>query len=122
MRSVEQIKADITKVEGIMGKNENYTKQYDNELRLALTSGVPISDLETLCAAYKDGRCVMLPCKVGDKIYEPYERGMIDDATVNKIEIDVCSNMGVYSISEFGKTVFLTRPEAEAALKGGTEG
>lgn len=31
--------------------------------RLALTASIPLDRLETICAAEKDGRCVVLPCK-----------------------------------------------------------
>lgn len=70
--------------------------------------------------AREEGRLVVLPCKVGDTLYEPYpgggEDGLIDEAKVKEIEINIYTNMGVYDPADIGKTVFLTRQEAEAAL------
>ncbi|MBQ7491213.1 MAG: hypothetical protein IJT76_01235 [Clostridia bacterium] len=57
-------------------------------------------------AAYEDaeeqGRLVVLPCKVGDTVYIPYveERGF-----------------SIRDYLDIGKTVFLTREEAEAKWK-----
>ena len=74
--------------------------------------------------AEEDGRLVVLPCKVGDTVYLPNKYvGII--ITFNIVEfcmfkdeyaiIDDSDNE--YKIEDFGKTVFLTREEAEKALK-----
>lgn len=73
----------------------------------------------------------VFPCKVGDILYEPNRRGIVCVYKVISILISEHSIFvgwklldGIYSklngieISEIGKTVFLTREEAEAALKG----
>lgn len=81
-------------------------------------------------AAEEEGRLVVLPCNVGDTVY------LIDDidcvfereSIVTEIEIDkdgvtimiqdeipICSSG--YNLSDFGEIVFLTREEAEKALK-----
>lgn len=74
-------------------------------------------------------RFVELPCKVGDTVYaisteEPslISFGKIVDGKLNSFHITehgtLASGVGFYrNISEFGKTVFLTRGEAEKALK-----
>lgn len=86
-------------------------------------------DLEEL------GRLVKLPCKVGDKIFLDFA-GFgkdVDMFTVKDFHLDCfkngetilfCdyeSNDGILSgqidVMEFGKTVFLTKSEAEAKLK-----
>lgn len=75
---------------------------------------------------------VVLPCNVGDTVYEPRCDGsFIQEYTVISIHISSCGNLygwelkdgrGIYSnINGFsehaiGKTVYLTREEAEAAL------
>ncbi|MGN0400900.1 MAG: hypothetical protein ACI4HQ_01405 [Acetatifactor sp.] len=71
-------------------------------------------------ATYEDaegnGLLLMLPCKVGDKIYrfwyaddKPYK--------VQEQEIKTLSNLvAIMESGEIGKTVFLTREEAEQAL------
>ena len=89
-----------------------------------------VDHLRELAQAEKDGRLVVLPCKVGDVVYEANKRGFISTYKVISIHISACSTLigwelidGIYSnmngfeASSLGKTVFLTREEAEAALK-----
>lgn len=88
----------------------------------------------------KDGRLVVLPCKVGDMVWtnlamsgwyfrdkdKPYSARVVfiglndSDAMGNGI-INVAygkhNHMMQFTFSDIGKTVFLTREEAEAALK-----
>jgi hypothetical protein len=72
---------------------------------------------------------VMLPCKVGDKVYEPTSRGTISAYEVISVHVSNCSvligwnllegfysNVNGFEVSALGKTVFLTRAEAEAAI------
>ena len=86
--------------------------------------------LAELAQAERDGRLVVLPCKVGDTVYEANKRGFVSTYEVISIHVSSCSILvgwnlvdGIYSnlngfeISTLGKTVFLTREEAEAALK-----
>ena len=88
--------------------------------------------LRELAEADKDGRLVVLPCKVGDTVWitgsvrrlysekvrtffcgDPnYSRGMADNG-VKMIRTTGCD----IPIHKFGKTVFLTREEAEKALE-----
>ena len=70
---------------------------------------------------------MVLPCKVGDVVYEANKRGFISTYKVISIHLSACSVLigwelidGIYSnfeASALGKTVFLTYEEAEAALK-----
>ena len=91
-----------------------------------------IDRLRELAEADKAGRLVVLPCKVGDTVWitgsvrrlysekvrtffcgDPsYNRGMADNG-VKMIRTTGCD----IPIHEFGKTVFLTREEAEKALE-----
>lgn len=62
-------------------------------------------------SAEEDGRLVVLPCKVGTRVYEIYQfcgYGVweIDE---HKIKLE--------DLDKIGKTIFLTRKEAEKALK-----
>lgn len=86
--------------------------------------------LRELVEADKAGRCVLLPCKVGDRIYKLFCGGAV------KLEVEriVCWLSGRWKVnahtdrkytdwkgfeidfSDFGKTVFLTSEAAEAAL------
>ena len=66
--------------------------------------------LRELAEADKDGRLVVLPCKVGDTVY--ILRRTFDGA-------DVVGETELWwdDIPQLGKTVFLTREEAERALE-----
>jgi hypothetical protein len=87
-----------------------------------------------------DNGVVVLPCKVGDTVYvteNPYSllplRKVVEGETLSihqhefglfvRVLFDTKKINGTrdYKIDEIGKTVFLTREEAEKALKGGAE-
>lgn len=87
--------------------------------------------IKNLLQAEQEGRLVVLPCKVGDTIYDIYEAmgngigGPIARRFNEcKIHIDLrgksylCADGYILAFDEFGETLFLTREEAEAALKG----
>ena len=84
-------------------------------------------------AEYEDledqGLLVRLPCKVGDTVYVP-TRNFISELRIIMISVDMHGtyfrwmlNSGIYpnldgfSRSKLGKTVFLTREEAEKKLE-----
>lgn len=94
-------------------------------------NGLPVDRLRELAEADKAGRLVVLPCKVGDTVYEVTSRKTISEYRVKAIRIELfCtfiewdivagfvdkSIFGV-PVDEIGKTVFLTREEAEKALE-----
>ena len=92
-----------------------------------------LADLESLCnytrlrelaEADKDGRVVVLPCKVGDKLYRVYAGEIFEHrvgsmkyfAILGRWDIETypfCSCVE----SSIGKTIFLTREEAEKELE-----
>lgn len=84
---------------------------------LAVNSGTDmlVGRLKEIIRAEAEGRLIVLPCKVGTPIYwincNPY-----DDAWIEESTFALCD------IYAFGKTVFLTRAEAAAALRGGAGG
>lgn len=93
----------------------------EDDYRKELINNILNDRLEEICTAEKEGRCVVLPWKVGDTVYEPYPDG-IDQAGVDKIIIEISTKIGIYEISDVGKTVFLTKEQAEtklAEMKGG---
>lgn len=75
----------------------------------------------------KNGKLLKLPCAVGDMTYKADKREQeVRDFLVEKIEIDsegafVITSGPVYRISDFGKTVFLTKEQAEEELKRNEE-
>lgn len=80
-----------------------------------------LARLAELAQADRDGRCVVLPCKAGDTVYSAFPLCGVSSHQIRKIEIDAdgsfaCSALMI-PFSDFGKTVFLTREEAEAKLK-----
>ena len=77
---------------------------------LETLNNTPISRLVEIAEADKDGRVVVLPCKVGDTVY--ILRRAFDGA-------DVVGETELWwdDIPQLGKTVFLTREEAENALQ-----
>lgn len=85
----------------------------------------PIDRLRELAQADREGRCVVLPAKPDQIIYQ-WRKG--DDCpSVSRLDGVQISGDGeiTYPIwcghltpRDFGKTVFLTRKEAEAALEG----
>ena len=106
-------------------------------LRLAdLESFAPYERLRELAEADKDGRLVVLPCKVGDMLYEVTGRKTISVYKVKAIRVELFSLFIEWDIvegfvwqylnginaNEIGKIVFLTREEAEKALEGKRNG
>lgn len=80
--------------------------------------------LEKLAEADKDGRLVVLPCKVGDKLYRVFY-GEIFEHRVGSMKYFAIQgkwDIETYPFcpcveSSIGKTIFLTRKEAEKALE-----
>ena len=75
--------------------------------------------LREIAEAERDGRCVVLPCKFGDTVYSiRHERVPDDDYRMSfHIEMRIVSQkFGLIHADCIGKSVFLTRAEAEAAL------
>lgn len=115
--SVEKVYNRLKKIEDILGD------EYD------------LDELREMVQAKREGRCVVLPCKVGDEIYQP-TRDFISTFRVRYIEISACGNLFIntsledgivfnglgFPESELGKTVFLTRAEAEEALRREQDG
>lgn len=99
----------------------------DTMINLAAQAlGVEPSRLRELAEADKDGRCVVLPCKVGDTVWrivrdgEPHiTRDEVRDMYFAD-DMTLCVELvgGRVTFTEkFGKTVFLSREEAEKALR-----
>lgn len=80
--------------------------------------------LRELAEADKDGRLVVLPCKLGDKLYRVFA-GEIFEYRVGSMKYFAIQgrwDIETYPFcpcveSSIGKTIFLTREEAEKALE-----
>lgn len=108
-----------------------------NSLKLKIQSletslGVACDGLNKYTRAEQDGRLVVLPCKVGDQIYAIHQGTTILPMVAKWYE--TMEGYGdfvliahyppihkTFRFADFGKTVFLTREEAERALEGGTD-
>lgn len=77
----------------------------------------------------EQNRFIKLPCKVGDTVYVP-TRDFISELRITHIIISknntflrwmlnagIYPNLDGFSVDKIGKTVFLTKSEAEAKLK-----
>ena len=102
---------------------------------LETLNNTPISRLVELAEADKDGRVVVLPCKVGDTVYMierifDIDNGVRDEICARKVighggnnlnKLWLIGSGGICNVSifvsEFGKTVFLTHEEAKKALE-----
>lgn len=120
---------------------------------IARMYGIDINRLRKFAEADRDGRVVVLPCKVTDKLYVVGKKQIVgcdiaetylnDDGTIEYLvnfecaedctgcpfdsweresvsdEYHCCGEYGDGSVrsKDFGKTVFLTREEAEKALQ-----
>lgn len=82
--------------------DNEYSKANYNKI---LTKLGEYEDLE------EQGRLIKLPCKVGDTVY--YILGIPNKTPCT---IDKCT-FGLSAINKIGKTLFLTKSEAEAKLK-----
>ena len=80
-----------------------------------------------LMRADKDGRLVVLPhCKLGDTVYWLHDKKITEcrvyriQESTKGVQIAIKSTVshGVFSVDYFGKSIFLTREEAEKALEG----
>lgn len=116
--------------------NVKYASQHETAIhRLAAIEDIlgdeyDLGKLMELVQAKRKGRCIVLPCKKGDTVWR-----IVHDAAPH-ITKDRCTDIKyenrdiwVHLIGDrvmggwnFGKLLFLTREDAEAALKGEQDG
>lgn len=98
----------------------------DTMINLAAQAlGVEPSRLRELAEADKDGRVVVLPCRQGDELWtycnhpvkRVYSFTVSDVSTLNGRTVLNTLGLGTIRPEDIGKTVFLTREEAEKALQ-----
>ena len=127
--------------------NKNLRKEMENtviiEVPWAVSAWVSLADIEDilgddydldrlkeLVEADRDGRCVVLQCKIGDTVYDiqmgkKKKKTIISipflmSKSINYLCLQAINNRGALTTIEtenLGKTVFYTREEAEAALE-----
>lgn len=97
----------------------------------AIDKAAALNMLPELFRQYEDGLIPVLPCKIGDTVWsaawsdepEPYSVKYYDFADTSEQLFHALNEDETqwedFSSKDFGKTVFLTRAEAEEALKEG---
>lgn len=97
----------------------NY-KTFEDE---AISKGVPFKRIVALMEADRAGRLAVLPCKVGDTVYFDLLGRIIEKQVFsivlfsNSIRIYCDGTSEYFRPEDIGKTFFLTRKEAKAALE-----
>ena len=107
---------------------EHNVRRAKRALLDAIIKDISVDRLEEICEAEREGRCVVLPCKVGDRLYFPTNKGIckcaITKIDLNGIALDNDKGAWIFLKHLNDKTVFLTKAEAEQALSklNGKEG
>ena len=93
------------------------------QFRAGITDGIHLDRLEEICNAERDGRCVVLLCKVGDTVWDRH--GMAWEITQVELHMNGrtwfrCGHKGTDDYTAFsdeyiGDGFFLTEPEGKAA-------
>lgn len=98
---------------------------------LETLNNTPISRLVELAEVDKEGRCIILPCKVGETVYFVNAKQILEFAVVgyavdetgiswvHSEHVDKIGNTNerTFSPDRFGKNTFFTHEEAERALQ-----
>jgi len=112
---------------------------------LSIVKGIPLDRLQEICNAERDGRCVVLPCKVGDVLYQIDIDLLYNDKSIRMYDVEnitICGDKDKDILLKYDSydgvictvenlingtlyldylLTFLTREEAEKALEGGAE-
>lgn len=98
----------------------NY-KTFEDE---AISKGVTFKRIIALMEADKDGRLVVRPCTVGDTLFRVFAGEILEHKVSNMRYLAIQGRWDIdttpfcpYVESSIGKTIFLTREEAEKALE-----
>ena len=90
---------------------------------LRLGDGMTLMRLRELAVADQEGRVIVLPCKVGDTVYFALLGRIIEKQVFSIVSFSNSTRIYCGGTSEYfrpediGKTFFLTREEAEKALR-----
>lgn len=93
------------------------------ELQAYRATGLTVERAAELGKADREGRVVMLPCKIGDTVWFTTVCHGVQPLRIKKIQMYIVvkeeHEYGELPVWDLGKTVFLTREEAEKALEDG---
>lgn len=91
------------------------TLRTESAQRLEIIKDITAARLRELAQADKEGRCVVLPCKIGIPIYYWVDKG-------TKYQTLFTKPFRVSDAERIGEKYFLTREDAEAALRREQDG
>ena len=93
----------------------------DRDRLIDLLYDVQDARIDTIADHLLANGVIVPPCKVGDKVWHKEEGYLLDSYTVKFVYQDMlASNISqdfLFSRKDIGKTVFLTKEEAEEKLK-----
>lgn len=132
MRTIHEIKEEIMSIGDQLDPkiHKLWHELYEN-----ITDEIPLEQLLQICDAVRANKCFITPCKIGDIVWLADFDGVFSSIAKQGIHpLTVCffrisenriiiisETMGEswfeFSLLQFGQSVFLTRGEAEAALK-----
>ena len=97
----------------------------DMAIIAALFNGIDVDRMKELAEADRDGRVVVRPCKVGDTLFRVFAGEILEHKVRNMRYLAIQGRWDIETYpfcpcveSSIGKTIFLTREEAEKALEG----
>ena len=102
-----------------------------NEIAKIIGDDYDLDRLRELVEADRDGRCVVLPCKIDDEVYVNIMGKTLPSTVISISQITETPTFKamhgvqlcfIFKSDDCGKTVFLTHEAAEAALKGEWDG
>ena len=108
--------------------NVKYASQHETAIHRLVTienilgDEYDLDELREMVQAKREGRCVVLPCKIGSTLYriQRFKRGKNwkkEAEFIRTVELNRNNFWRIVMDGEIGETVFLTRAEAEAALR-----
>lgn len=123
----------LNSVLDVMGTIEKCCGGFNDSLEIAKYEF--LKKLKEYMDLEEHGKLLKLPCAVGDMVYEINKiRGLISEFTVKGFSLSeygifikwtlvdgIYRNLDGFNEEEIGKTIFLTRQEAEAVLKNQNE-
>lgn len=105
--------------------NQRMTMREEVSQRFSLTAKIPLDRLRELAEADREGRCVVLPCKVEDDVYINIFGRTLPFTVISISQMASTPTFKaqhgirlvyIFKADDVGETVFMTREEAEAAL------
>lgn len=106
--------------------NQRMTMRKEVSERFSLTAKIPLDRLREIAEAERDGRCVVPPCKVEDDVYINILGRTLPFTVISISQMASTPTFKaqhgirlvyIFKADDVGETVFLTRAEAEDALR-----